>query len=106
MGRALDLILSGRTVEATEALAIGLVTQVVPGGRHLERALEIAEALARFPQETMLSDRRAAIEGAGLALEEGLALEAKLGLESVPVGVQGAARFAAGEGRHGQGAGV
>jgi enoyl-CoA hydratase len=106
MGRALDMILSGRIVESGEALAMGLVNEVVGAGEHLERALEIAEALGRFPQETMLSDRRAAIEGSGLPLEEGLELEAKLGLESVPVGVKGAARFAAGEGRHGEGAGV
>jgi enoyl-CoA hydratase len=106
MGRALDMILSGRIVEAEEALTMGLVTEVVGAGEHLERALEIAEALARFPQETMLSDRRAAIEGSGLPLAEGLELEAELGLDSVRVGVEGAARFTAGEGRHGEGAGV
>src|SRR5918999_1642115 len=55
LGRALDLILSGRIVEAEEAERIGLVTEIVPPGRHLERALEMAEALARFPQETMLA---------------------------------------------------
>src|SRR5437588_3239150 len=63
LGRALDIILSGRMVEAEEALAIGLLTEIVPPGSHLDRALEIAEALARFPQVTMLAHRRAAIEG-------------------------------------------
>ncbi|MGH2950420.1 MAG: enoyl-CoA hydratase-related protein, partial [Solirubrobacterales bacterium] len=62
MGRALELILTGRVVEADEALAWGLVTEVVPAGRALERALEVAAGLAAFPQETMLSDRRAALE--------------------------------------------
>jgi enoyl-CoA hydratase/carnithine racemase len=50
MGRALDLILSGRMVEADEALAMGLLTEIVPPGKHLERALEDAAALASFPQ--------------------------------------------------------
>jgi enoyl-CoA hydratase len=68
--------------------------------------LEVAEGLGAFPQETMLSDRRAAIEGAGLALADGLALEAELGAASVMAGVRGAARFASGEGRGGEGAGV
>jgi enoyl-CoA hydratase len=106
LGRALDLILSGRLVETDEALAIGLVTEVVPQGAHLERALEIAEALARFPQQTMLADRRAAIEGFGMPLTDGLALEAKAGPEVFADAITGAARFAGGEGRSGAGAGV
>jgi enoyl-CoA hydratase len=104
MGRALDLILTGRPVEAEEALAIGLVTEVVETGRHLERALELAERLAGFPQETMLSDRQAAIEGAALPLAEGLQLEHRLGREVLDVAARGASRFAGGEGRHGAGA--
>jgi enoyl-CoA hydratase len=106
MGRALEMILTGRIVESDEALAWGLVTEVVEPGSHLERALAIAEGLAAFPQPTMLSDRRAAIEGAGMPLADGIALEAKLGRDSVITGVRGAARFAAGEGRGGEGAGV
>jgi enoyl-CoA hydratase/carnithine racemase len=106
MGRALELILTGRVVDAAEALDWGLVNEVVTGEAHLERALEIAEGLAAFPQPTMLSDRRAAIEGAGLPLADGLALEAELGRASVETGLRGAARFAAGEGRGGRGAGV
>jgi enoyl-CoA hydratase len=103
MGRALDLILTGRPVDAEEALRIGLVTEVVVPGAHLDRALELAEKIAAFPQETMLADRRAAIEGAGLPLAEGLALEHRLGRETLGIAAQGAARFAAGEGRHGSG---
>jgi enoyl-CoA hydratase len=105
-GRALDLILTGRIVPADEALAMGLVTEIVPDGRHLERALEYAEALAAFPQETMLADRRAALESLGLPLSEGLALEAESGLPTLEVALRGASRFAAGEGRGGAGAGV
>ena len=106
LGRALDLILSGRMVHSEEALGMGLLTEVVAAGRHLERALEYAEALAAFPQVTMLADRRAAIEGFGLPLEAALAVEAKAGLETFRVATEGAARFAAGEGRGGEGAGV
>src|ERR671922_7472 len=61
MGRALEMILTGRLVHADEALAWGLANEVVPHGAHLERALQVAEGLAAFPQTTMLSDRRAAI---------------------------------------------
>jgi enoyl-CoA hydratase len=106
LGRALDLILTGRLVGADEALAMGLLTEVVPHGQHLTRALEIAEGLAAFPQTTMLADRRAAIEGLGLTLADGLALEAQAGPEVFADAVAGAARFAGGEGRGGAGAGV
>jgi enoyl-CoA hydratase len=102
MGRALELILTGRPVDAGEALRIGLVNEVVAPGEHLERALELAERIASFPQETMLADRRAAIEGYGLPLTEGLALEHRLGREVLHIAVKGAARFTAGEGRHGK----
>jgi enoyl-CoA hydratase len=106
IGRALDLILTGRLVGADEALAIGLLTEVVPAGEHLTRALEMAEGLAGFPQTTMLADRRAALEGLGLPLAEGLALEAQAGPAVFADAVAGAARFAGGEGRSGAGAGV
>jgi enoyl-CoA hydratase len=106
LGRALDLILTGRIVDSDEALAIGLVTEVVPTARHLERALEIAEGLARFPQDTMLADRRAAIEGIGLTFEDGLALEARSGEPTRATAWAGAARFSGGEGRGGTGSGV
>jgi enoyl-CoA hydratase len=106
LGRGLDMILSGRIVEADEAQAMGLVTEVVENGRHLDRALEYAEGLATLPQETMLADRMAAIEGFGLPLDEALALEAISGAKTLEVAWRGAARFAGGEGRGGQGAGV
>ena len=75
----------------------------MPPGRHVERALELAERLAGFPQETMLADRRSALEGIGLTFEEGLELERRLGVPMSVIGAQGAARFASGEGRHGAG---
>jgi enoyl-CoA hydratase len=93
MGRALEMILTGRPVAAEEAHRIGLVNELV----------ELAERIASFPQETMLSDRRAALEGAGRPLAEGLELEQRLGREVLEVAARGAARFAAGEGRHGEG---
>jgi enoyl-CoA hydratase len=103
LGRALELILLGRPVDAEEAERIGLVNEVVAPGAHLDRALQLAEAIAAFPQETMLADRRAAIEGATLPLADGLDLEHRLGRETLEVAVRGAARFAGGEGRHGTG---
>lgn len=106
MGRALEMILTGRIVEAPEAHGWGLLNEVLPPGTHVERALAMAEGLAAFPQTTMLSDRRAAIEGIGMTFTEGLAHEAEIGRESVVTGAKGAARFASGEGRGGAGAGV
>ena len=106
LGRALELILTGRMIDAQQALHMGLVNEVVSAGTHLQRALELAEGLARFPQSTMLADRRAAIEGLGMPLADGLALEAQTGPEVFAEGAAGARRFAAGEGRGGAGAGA
>jgi len=106
MARALDLILTGRIVAGEEALALGLVTELVPAGRALARALEYVEALAAFPQPALLADRAAALAGFGLPLTDGLALEAAAGPDVFASGAAGARRFAAGEGRGGTGAGV
>jgi enoyl-CoA hydratase len=106
LGRALDLILTGRMIDAREALAMGLLTEVVAPGAHVERALALADGLSRFPQRTMLADRRAAIEGLGMPLADALALEAAAGPDVFEDGARGAARFAAGEGRGGAGAGA
>jgi enoyl-CoA hydratase len=103
IGRALELILTGRPVQAEEAERIGLVNELVEPDKHLQRALELAERIASFPQETMLADRRAAIEGFGMPLDAGIALEHELGREVLEVAARGAMRFAAGEGRHGEG---
>ena len=106
LGRALDIILTGRILDAEEALEMGMLTEVVPAGAQLERALEMAEALAAFPQRTMLADRRAAIDGLGMPLDEGLELEAESGALTFADALAGANRFAAGEGRGGAGAGA
>ena len=100
-GRALEMILTGRAVEAEEALRIGLLNELTGPDGHLGRALELAEQIASFPQKTMLSDRRAVLEGAALPPAEGLELERRLGREVLATAARGAARFAAGEGRHG-----
>jgi enoyl-CoA hydratase len=106
LGRALDLILTGRLVDAAEALSMGLVTEVVPAGGALGRALAYAEGIAAFPQATMLADRRAALAALGLPLEDGLAYEATAGPQVFADAVAGAARFAGGQGRGGAGTGV
>jgi enoyl-CoA hydratase len=92
-GRALDLILTGRTIDAREADEIGLVTEVAADP--LARALELAEHIAAFPQDTVRSDRQAVLEGEGLPLHEGLALEARLGRRRILTAREGAQRFAA-----------
>jgi len=106
LGRALDMILSGRMVGVDEALAMGLVNEVTKAGGHLDRALEYAEALAAFPQDTMLADREAAIRGIGMPFADGLKLEAENGAKTLETAWRGAARFAGGEGRGGAGAGA
>jgi enoyl-CoA hydratase len=98
LGRALDLILTGRVVEADEALAIGLVTEVVDDP--LTRAIELGEQLARCPQPTMLADRRSVY--AVLDVDSGLATEQRIGSTVLTEVAAGAARFSAGEGRSGQ----
>jgi len=79
LGRAMELILTGRFVGAEEALRIGLANEVVPKGRAGARAAEIAEALAALPQGAMRTDKQAAMMGWGRPLEEGLRIEAELG---------------------------
>ncbi|GAB2728112.1 crotonase/enoyl-CoA hydratase family protein [Melaminivora jejuensis] len=102
MGRALDLILTGRPVGAAEALGMGLVNRVVPAGQALEAALALARQLAGFPQQCMLADRASAYAQWELPLPEALRMEGRRGTPMVLAeGVQGAARFAAGAGRHG-----
>jgi enoyl-CoA hydratase len=103
LGRALELILTGRIVSSHEALAMGLVTEVLPDGAVLERALELAEQLAAFPQGAMLADRHAALAAQGTDLRSGLDLEARAGPAVYEEALAGAARFAAGAGRSGAG---
>lgn len=83
LGRALELILTGEVVDAREAERIGLVNAVVGEGRALGRACELAERIAAFPQHALRADRRAAYEGLGRPLDEGLEAEARLGQEAI-----------------------
>ena len=103
MGRALDMILTGREVSADEALAMGLVNRVVPKGQALATAHTLAQQIAAFPQACMLTDRASAYAQWDLPLHEALANEGTHGAPIVAQeGKAGAARFAAGAGRHGK----
>jgi enoyl-CoA hydratase len=102
LGRALDLILTGRAVGADEALAIGLVNRVVPTGASRAAAEALAAELAALPQIAMRADRLGAYEQAGLSIEAALAVELGHGKAAIAEGVAGAARFAGGAGRHGE----
>jgi enoyl-CoA hydratase len=102
--RAMDLVLTGRAVEAAEALQIGLVNRVVPAGQALSAAQELARQLAAFPQTCLREDRASLLEQDGLDETAALANEFTHGMTSLAVdALPGAARFAAGEGRHGAG---
>ncbi|MBZ0252691.1 MAG: crotonase/enoyl-CoA hydratase family protein [Candidatus Methylomirabilis sp.] len=79
MGRAMEMIVTGRFVKADEAHRIGLANEVVPRGKALERALELADTIARLPQGALRTDKQAALMGYGRPLEEGLRIEAEVG---------------------------
>jgi enoyl-CoA hydratase len=101
LGRALDLILTGRAVGAEEALRIGLADRVVPTGASRAAAEELALELAEFPQGAMRADRLSVYENLGRPLADALAREFARGVEVLDEGRRGAERFAGGEGRHG-----
>ena len=101
LGRALDLILTGRPVSADEALRIGLADRVVPDGEARAAAEELSRELARFPQPTMLADRASVYEGLGRPLDDALRNEFARGVGVLTEARHGAARFAAGDGYHG-----
>ncbi|MGL6109075.1 MAG: crotonase/enoyl-CoA hydratase family protein [Rubrivivax sp.] len=102
MGRALELILTGRAVAADEALAMGLATLVVDDGQALATAQALALRIAAFPQGCMNADRASAYAQWDLPLTQALQREGAGGWPAVMAeGVPGAARFAAGAGRHG-----
>ncbi len=102
MGHAMDLILTGRKVEAPEALQMGLCNRLVPTGGALDAALELAHQLAAFPQATMLADRASTYAQWDLPLGQALHQEWERGKSCLGDALQGAARFAAGTGRHGK----
>jgi enoyl-CoA hydratase len=96
LGRALDLVLTGREIDAVEAERIGFVDRLVSTGTALEAAVELAEQLAAFPWACVVSDRRAVYDGLGLDVAEALANEDRLGREVIL-----SDDFAAGVGRFG-----
>ena len=101
MGHAMDLILTGRKVEAAEALHMGLCNRMVPPGEALSAAIALAEQLAGFPQQTMLADRASAYAQWDLDMPTALHQEWQRGKTCISQGLEGAVRFASGRGRHG-----
>jgi enoyl-CoA hydratase len=102
MGRALDLILTGRAVPAEEALAMGLASRVVAPGHAREAAEELAAQIAAFPPLCTRNDRRSVYHQAGLDEVDAMAYELEAGRASLAAeGVRGAALFREGAGRHG-----
>ncbi|MBW8795729.1 MAG: crotonase/enoyl-CoA hydratase family protein [Streptomyces sp.] len=99
--RALDLILTGRPVPAPEAYGMGLVNRLVPAGRSRAAAEELAASLAAFPQACLRSDRASVLDQEGLDEPTALTTETRHGMAVLAEGLEGAARFAAGAGRHG-----
>ncbi len=100
---ALDMILTGRPVDAHEAKQMGLANRVVPSGTSVEEAIALAEQLIRFPQTCMLNDRRSVYEQWNLSFDDAMVNEARLGAETLRSGETrtGAQRFSAGRGRGG-----
>ncbi|WP_433758851.1 crotonase/enoyl-CoA hydratase family protein [Nocardia sp. CA-135398] len=101
-GRAMDMVLTGRAVAATEALQIGLVNRVVPNGESRSAAEQLAAELAALPQTCLRSDRMSLLEQDGMDEQTALLNEYRHGLKALTDGaLDGAQRFAAGAGRHG-----
>jgi len=102
MGRALDMILTGRAIDAAEALQMGLANRIVPAGQARAAAEQLAHELAALPQACMLADRASSYRQWDLPLAEALRSEGADGYRIVfEEGLGGAARFAGGAGRHG-----
>ena len=103
LGRALDLVLTGRAVGSSEALAIGLVSRVVPDGTCLAAAQELARSIAAFPWTCVLEDRASVYESLDRDFEAAMENELEHGLRSLaaPELVESVARFVAGAGRGG-----
>src|ERR1700761_9164036 len=101
VSRAMDMVLTGRGVGAEEALAMGLVNQVVPVGAGRAAAEELAHRLAEFPQTCMREDRLSLLEQDGLAEAAAMGNELRHGMVSLQEVQAGLERFRGGAGRHG-----
>jgi enoyl-CoA hydratase len=102
MGKAMEIILTGRKVPAEEAYRIGLAEKVVGHGAAREAAEEMAQGIARFPQACVRADRLSAYRAWGKSVREGLESEWATSAGIVKAeGMSGATRFASGKGRHG-----
>jgi enoyl-CoA hydratase len=99
--RALDMVLTGRPVGASEGLAMGLVNRVVPDGHSRIAAQELAAELARFPQRCLCEDRLSLLEQWGEDEDEAMRTELDHGLRSLADVQAGLERFRSGAGRHG-----
>ncbi|MFJ3305041.1 crotonase/enoyl-CoA hydratase family protein [Streptomyces sp. NPDC086549] len=99
--RAMDMILTGRPVPAREAYEIGLANRLVPPGRAREEAEELAASVARFPQACLRGDRASVLDQDGLDETAAMRGELRYGKGVLAEGLEGAARFAGGAGRHG-----
>jgi enoyl-CoA hydratase len=95
VSNALELAMTGREIDASEAHRLGLVNEVVASGRHVERSLEMAELLAGFPQETLRADRQSIRESLDRALLESFARDAEVARATADVATRGAAEFSA-----------
>jgi enoyl-CoA hydratase len=101
-GRALDIILTGRKVEAEEAYRIGLCERIAPKGQAREVAEALAREIARFPQDCVRADRRSVYRQHGLPVGEALRREWETSIHVIESeGALGAGRFSSGKGRHG-----
>lgn len=103
LSRALDMILTGRSVGADEALAMGLANRVVKKGTAREEAENLAARIAEFPHLCLRSDREAVYRGFDREFKQALELEFRLGMNVIESGeaVSGALRFIEGDGKHG-----
>jgi enoyl-CoA hydratase/carnithine racemase len=99
LGNALYLIETGVLIDAKTAQRMGLVQEIVPKGKALERAVEVATALSAYPQRAMRNDRRAALEGATLPIDEGMVFEVEAHRETLtdPLMAEWLAKYASGE---------